>query len=88
VTSAVGLLEQAHVGVKVWLEYVYLKYPPGTFYVIDKLNVLEHMSGLDFCFRAFSLSVFATMPADIFLVYNFRRPYSQYLHIRVSDLVC
>ena len=35
-TYAVGLLEQARVGVKVRLEYVYLKYPPGTFYVIDK----------------------------------------------------
>lgn len=62
-TSAVGLLEQARVGVKVRLEYVYLKYPPGTFYVIDKWNVLEHMSGLDFCFRAFPLSVFATTSA-------------------------
>jgi len=66
VTSAVGLLEQAHVSVKVRLEFVYLQYPPGTFYVIDKLNVLEHMSGLDFCFRAFSLSVVATTPADFF----------------------
>lgn len=65
-TSAVGLLEQARVVVKVWLEYVYLKYPPGTFYVIDELHVLEQMSGLDFCFRAFSLSVFATTPADFF----------------------
>lgn len=60
------------------------------FYVIDKLNVLEHVSGLDFCFRAFSLSVFATTPAVFFFlkVYNFGRPYSQYLHIHVSDLVC
>lgn len=67
-TYAVGLLEQARVGVKVRLEYVYLKYPPGTFYVIDKWNVLEHMSGLDFCFRAFSLSVFATTSADFFFL--------------------
>jgi len=86
-TSAVGLLERARVGVKVWLEYVYLKYPPGTFYVIEKLNFLEHMSGLDFCFRAFSVSVFATTRADFLCVYNFRGPYSQYLHVRVSDLV-
>lgn len=30
----------ARVGMKVGLEYVYLKYPPQTFYVNDKLNVL------------------------------------------------
>jgi hypothetical protein len=64
--SADYLLEQARVSVKVRLEFVYLKYPPGTFYVIDKLNVLEHMSGLDFCFRAFTLSVFATTPPYFF----------------------
>lgn len=56
----------ARVGVKVGLEYVYLKYPLQTFYVNDKLNVLEHTSGLDFCFMAFSLSVFATTPAGFF----------------------
>lgn len=54
-TSAVGLLEQTHVGVKVWLEYVYLKYSPGTFYVIGRLKCLGTYEWVRFLFQSLFL---------------------------------